>query len=120
MSPDRKWLYVNAWGSHQIYRVPFRGKGQSSFVKVDFRPDNMRWAPDGKILVTGQFVTPGNENGLHGWTTVRFDPLTMSVTPVVKEPGYGEFDNASNAVQIGNTLYFGTFSGDRVAYRPAP
>jgi hypothetical protein len=89
-------------------------------VKVDFNPDNLRWAPDGTIFVTGQFLNPQKMEGRHGWATVRLDPKTMQVTPVVKEPGYPEFDDATSAVQVGKTLWFGTFRGDRIAYRPAP
>lgn len=120
-SPDGKWLYVNAYGTREVYRVPLSGKGERSSVKVDFNPDNLRWAPDGKVFVTGQFINPKNPPGAHnGWATVRLDPRTMTTTPVVKEPGMAEFDNATSAVQVGNTLWFGTFRGDRVAYRPAP
>lgn len=120
-SPDGKWLYVNAYGSREVYRVPLSGKGERSSVKVDFNPDNLRWAPAGKVFVTGQFINPKNPPGAHnGWATVLLDPQTMTTTPVVKEAGLAEFDNATSAVQVGNTLWFGTFRGDRVAYRPAP
>jgi hypothetical protein len=122
-SPDGKWLYVNAYGSREIYRVPLSGKGERSSVKVDFNPDNLRWAPDGKLFVTGQFIDPKAPPGAgtrHGWATVRLDPQTMTTSPVVKEPGLAEFDDATSAVQVGQTLWFGTFRGDRIAYRPAP
>ena len=46
--------------------------------------------------------------------------MGVRLTPVVKEPGYPEFDNATSTVQVGQTLWFGTFQGDRMAYRPAP
>ncbi len=120
VSHDGKWLIVNAWGTQEIYRVPLSGNGQRSSVKVDFRPDNLRWAPDGKLFVTGQFLNPQALAGRHGWATARLDPDTMTVTPVVKEPGLPVFDDATSAVQVGKTLWFGTFRGDRVAYRPAP
>jgi hypothetical protein len=47
----------------------------------------------------------------------RLEPKTMTVTPMVKEPGYTEFDNATSTVQVGHTLWFGTYAGDRMAYR---
>ena len=120
-SADGKWLYVNAYGTREIYRVPLSGKGERSSVKVDFNPDNLRWAPDGKLFVTGQFINPKNPPGaLNGWATVRLDPQTMTTTPVVKEPGLPQFDNATSTVQVGDTLWFGTFRGDRMAYRAAP
>ncbi len=119
-SRDGRWLYVNAYGTREIYRVPLSGQGERSSVKVDFNPDNLRWAPDGTIFVTGQFVTPRNLAGPHGWATARLEPQTLKVTPMVKEPGLPQFDDATSAVQVGKTLWFGTFRGDRVAYRPAP
>jgi hypothetical protein len=100
--------------------VPLEGKGERSSVKVDFHPDNLRWAPDGTIFVTGQFLNAQNLNGPHGWATARLDPKTMTTSPVVKEPGRPEFDDATSTVQIGQTLWFGTFRGDRMAYRTAP
>lgn len=121
-SPDGRWLYINAYGSREIYRVPISGHGKRSVTKVDFCPDNLRWAPDGSIFVTGQFIDAKtfNGNGLRGWATVRLDPKAMTTTPVVKEPGMKEFDNATSTVQVGGTLWFGTFRGDRMAYMPAP
>jgi hypothetical protein len=119
-SADGHWLYVNAYGSREVYRLPMSGNGQRSVAKVDFCPDNLRWAPDGSILVTGQFITAQTLNGMHGWATVRLDPTTMATTAVVKEPGLKDFDNATSAVQVGQTLWFGTFRGDRMAYMPLP
>ena len=119
-SHDGKWLYVNAWGSREIYRLPVSGQGERSSVKVDFNPDNLRWAPDGQIFVTGQFVNPQNFEGRHAWAAVKLDPRTLKVTPVAKDAALAEFSDATSTVQVGNTLWFGTFRGDRVAYRTAP
>jgi hypothetical protein len=120
VSPDGKWLYVNSYGTREIYRVPLASKGERTSVKVDFNPDNLRWAPDGTIFATGQFLNPQKLQGLHGWATVKLDPKTMAVAPLIKEPGHREFDDATSAVQVGQTLWFGTFRGDRVAYRSVP
>jgi hypothetical protein len=119
-SPDGRWLYINAYGSREIYRVPLSGHGKRSVAKVDFCPDNLRWAPDGSIFVTGQFIDAQSLNKLHGWATVRLDPKTMTTTPVVKEAGLKVFDDATSTVQVGQTLWFGTFRGDRMAYMPLP
>jgi len=121
VSKDGKWVFVNAYGTNEIYRLPLEGAGQTSKVKVDFHPDNLRWAPDGKIFATGQFIDPKAAPGApQGWATARVDPQTMKVTPVVKEAGLPEFGGATTAVQVGKTLWFGTYRGDRVAYRAAP
>jgi hypothetical protein len=124
VSPDGKWLFVNAYGTDEIYRVPLPGHGndagERSSVKVDFHPDNLRWAPGGKLFVTGQFVDGPRLDVPLGWATVLLDPQTLKTTPVVKEPGFPEFGGATSTVQVGSTLWFGTFRGDRVAYLPAP
>ena len=120
VSRDGRWLYVNAYGSDEIYRVPLSGKGRSTHVKVDFHPDNLRWAPDGTLFDTGQFIEPGRTGAPtapDAWATVRLDPRTMAVSPLVKEPGRPEFGDATSAVQVGQTLWFGTFRGKSVAYR---
>jgi hypothetical protein len=44
----------------------------------------------------------------------------MTTAPVVQEPGLKQFDDATSAVQVGATLWFGTFRGDRMAYLPLP
>ena len=125
VSRDGKWIFVNAWGSDQIYRFPLSGSAQPTSVKVDFRPDNLRWAPDGTLFDTGQFTQPrkagqaGQPAVPDAWATVRLDPRTMTVTPLVKEAGMPAFGDATSTVQVGDTLWFCSFRGDRVAYRPA-
>jgi hypothetical protein len=120
VSRDGKWAFVNAYGSNEIYRVPLSGKAKPTSVKVDFHPDNLRWAPDGTLFDTGQFLEPrkpGDPVRPDAWATVRLDPRTMAVTQLVKEPGRPAFGDATSAVQIGDTLWFCTFRGTRVAYR---
>jgi sugar lactone lactonase YvrE len=120
VSKDGKWVYVNAWGTHEIYRVPLSGQGERTSAKVDFCPDNLRWAPDGTILTAGQYVSSQTLNTTHGWAVARLDPTTLKVTPVLKEAALPQFADATTAVQVGQTLWFGTFRGDRVAYRAMP
>jgi hypothetical protein len=119
-SPDGRWLFINAYGTRRVYRVPLSGHGTTSSVAVDFNPDNLRWAPDGTLFVTGQFIKPGRRTTPDAWAVVKLDPKTMSVSPVLSEPGEAEFGDATSTVQIGQTLWFGTFRGDRVAYRSLP
>lgn len=120
VSKDGHWLYVNDFGRKQVYRVPLDRSGEITHVNTDFRPDNLRWAPDGKILATGQFVDLNNRDDLHGWAAVKIDPETMKVEPYVKVAGSRAFDNGTTTLVVGKDLYIGTFRGDRVAVIPAP
>jgi hypothetical protein len=120
VSRDFKWLFVTDYGNKAVWRVPLDGAGTPTRVAVDFHPDNLRWAPDGKINVTGQYVELSNRNGLHGWSAVKLDPNAMTIAPYVKEAGTAAFDNGTTTLQVGKELWIGTYRGDRVAYLPAP
>jgi len=119
-SADGRWLFINAYGTRKIYRVALSGHGSSTSVAVDFNPDNLRWAPDGTLFVTGQFIGARTRDGRDGWAVAKLNPNTMALTAVLREPGEAEFDDATSTVQVGHTLWFGTFRGDRVAYRGLP
>lgn len=78
----------------------------------------MRWAPDGTILVAGQIILRLNPSlgAANGWGVVRLNPQSMTVTPILTEPGRPEFSNATVALQVGNIQWLGSFRGDRIAY----
>jgi hypothetical protein len=114
---DGKWLYVNDQGRSQVVRLALDGSAPPAFAKVAFRPDNLRWAPDGTILVAGQVIAAGETLApSHAWGVARLNPKTMAVTQVLMQKGRQEFSNATVALQIGQTLWIGTFRGDRIAY----
>jgi hypothetical protein len=99
-------------GSQELARFSsFDDAMQKTVAKVDFSPDNLRWAPDGKILVTGQNA------GFKGWTVAKLDPETMKVTEILKENGESPLQNASVAIEVDGILWIGPFSGNRIAYK---
>jgi sugar lactone lactonase YvrE len=120
VSKDGHTLYVNDFGRKRVYKAPLDRSGQITHVDTDFRPDNLRWAPDGKIIATGQFVDLDNRNALHGWAAVKIDPDTLKAEPYVKVPGSAAFDNGTTTLVVGKDLYIGTYRGDRVMVMPAP
>ena len=120
VSKDGHWLYVNDFGRKAVYRVPLDRSGEITHVATDFRPDNLRWAPDGKIIATGQYVELNNRDDLHGWAAVKIDPETLKVEPYIKVTGVPAFDNGTTTLVVGKDLYIGTYRGDRVAVIPAP
>jgi DNA-binding beta-propeller fold protein YncE len=59
VSRDGKWIYVAAWGNKAVVRLP-RGSGSTAkreMLPVGFLADNLRWAPDGQLIVAGQNVS---------------------------------------------------------------
>jgi hypothetical protein len=119
-SEDGKWLWVNDTGRQQVVRFAVDGSAPPAYAEVGFNPDNLRWAPDGAMLVAGQIIPKGGSlAALNGWGVARIDPKSMGVTPVMTEPGRPEFSNGTVALQVGKTLWLGNFRGDRIAYVPA-
>jgi hypothetical protein len=119
-SRDGRTLFVNAYGSDTIWRLPLSGDGERVSAKVDFEPDNLRWAPDGTLFVTGQYLRQAKPGEPHDWAIARLDPKSMAVTLLLRGKGTTQFDDATSTVQVGDTFWVGTFHGDRVAYLPVP
>jgi DNA-binding beta-propeller fold protein YncE len=112
VSKDGKTLYVAAWGSQSFLRLS-RGDAQvkRDVVPLGFRVDNIRFAPDGSILAAGQGQQTSN--------VVRIDPKTLKVTEIINQPNSQAFSNGTVAVPIGQTLWVGSFGGDRIAIFPS-
>ena len=126
VSPDGRWIYVNAWGEGRVVRFWRQGGGgpPPASAKLDFLPDNIHWGPNGQLLVTGQVADIRTlfscEAGRcpHDWAVVRLDPATMRVRPLVREPGTAAFSDATGALQVGDEVWAGTYRGDRLAVVP--
>ena len=126
VSPDGTWIYVAAWGNKAVMRLS-RGAepAKRKMLRVGFLADNLRWAPDGTLLIAGQNVPAKQVFGCFQshrarctgpWRVDRWDTKAMTVKPLVSEPGNPEFGGGTVGLQIGDELWVGTFRGDRIAY----
>ena len=116
-TPDGKYLFVNDYGGRRVMRYAVDGSEPPKEAQVNFCPDNVRWAPDGSLVVVGQDMSLERPSrGPNPWGVARLDPKTMAVTPILADPGSKAFDNGTVGLQVGKTVFFGTFRGDRVAY----
>ena len=113
LSADGKTLYVAAWGSQSFFRVT-RGAAppKRDEIPLGFRIDNIHWARDGSLWGTGQ--TEG------GWKAVKIDPQTLAVREVVAQKDSVEFNAGTAVAEVGDTLWVGSFRGNRIAIVPAP
>lgn len=115
ISPDGRTLYVAGWGSQSFYRLS-RGDKQPKRdeIKLGFRVDNIRWAADGSLLATGQAGEfPQGET-----VVMRIDPRTMKSGEVLRKASIPGFSAGTVAVEVGKTLWIGSFTGDRIAIYP--
>jgi hypothetical protein len=115
ISKDGRWFYVAAWGSQSFFRMS-RGQtpAKRDNVQLGFRADNVRWAPDGSLLIAGQ----GGAAPMQTTNVVKIDPDTLKVTELVRHPNGPEFGAGTVALQVGKELWVGSFRGDRIARFP--
>lgn len=127
VSRDGKWIYIAAWGNKEVVRLARDGGGSAKpeTLPAGFLADNLRWAPDGKLLVAGQDTGAKEVFGCfeshqarctQPWRIVKWDTSAMKLEPLVSEAGNPEFGDATVALQSGEDIYVGTFRGDRIAY----
>jgi hypothetical protein len=131
ISRDGKQMYVAATGGKSITRFPLQGgSAKSRTTALDFEPDNVRWRPDGKLLIAGRADTPacgdatGGRNGkvdpgcAHGLEVVALDPRTMKVQLILREEPDEAFTNIATALQVNGNLWFASVQFEKVAYLP--
>ena len=112
-SADGEWIYVGQWGAHTFSRMRLRGGARDrETIKLDFRPDNVHWSPDGMLLLAGHTDTGSN--------VVKIDPRTLRVTELITRPDAEVFRHASAAVQVKDEIWLGTSRGERIAIYPLP
>lgn len=119
VSEDERYMYVAALGSREVIRfdrstTPI-GK---QFVSVDIAPDNIRWGTEGKLLTAGgNYVAPDVCSGpdcATGWSVLEIDADTLEVTRIAGADQTAALQGVSSALQIGNTLWVGSFNDDRI------
>ena len=119
ISKDERTFYVAAWGSQSFFRLSYpsrdlTGEPARDEIPLGFRVDNIRWAADGTLLATGQAGQfPQGET-----VVVRIDPRTMKAGEVLRKPSIPGFSAGTVAVEVGKTLWIGSFTGDRIAIYP--
>ena len=117
ISPDGRTLYVAAWGSQSFFRLSRGDKEpKRDEIPLGFRVDNIRWAADGTLLAVGQAITEGQPPAT---VIVKIDPKTMKSTEILRQAPVGGFGAGTVAVEVGKTLWVGSYTGDRLAIFPA-
>jgi hypothetical protein len=117
--------YIAEWTGHRIVRLAPDGSRRET-VELDFSPDNLAWAQDGRLLVAGQRASaldvPGCaalEEGTCALPSVvvAVDRTGLRVFPLVDEDPPEALGAASIAVELDGALWIGAFVGDRIVRR---
>jgi hypothetical protein len=113
LSADGRTLYVAAWGSQSFFRLS-RGATppQRDEVPLGFRVDNIHWARDGSLYAVGQ--------AQQGWKAVKIDASTLAVRDVLVEADTPDFSAGTALAEVDDTLWVGSFRGNRIVILPRP
>jgi hypothetical protein len=132
VSADGREIYVASSGLQTI--VAFARSNPTRQLRttgpLPFTPDNVHLAPDGRLLTAGMKNdvpecggTPGPQHDLEKLAAcprpsigLAVDPATMATTVLVETPNTSGFSNATMLLTTGDRYWFGTFSGNRIAY----
>jgi|WetSurMetagenome_2_1015567.scaffolds.fasta_scaffold103889_2 hypothetical protein len=129
-SMDGEYLYVNSSEAGTVNVFPV--DGEMSEYKVlfdgDFHADNVRWGEGGFLYNAGpsekeQTITEALKTSVWklGWGVSRINTATGKSELLMEHKAIPDvFGGATTALEVGNTLWLGTFHGDRIAIIPKP
>jgi hypothetical protein len=115
-------IYVAAWGGKAVWRFRVRAAHlMKDRIPVNFLPDNLRWSPDGKLLIAGQrrdlskFLEPCHPSSCRiPWVAAALDPRTMKITTLLESDG-NDFSDGTTALRFGSEIWMGSASEERIA-----
>ena len=113
LSDNGETIYIAAWGSQSFIRLS-RGVNPPvrEEIPLGFRIDNIHWARDGRLMGVGQV----NQD----WQVVLIDPETLEVEQIFAQPANAAFGGGTVALEVEDTLWVGSYRGDRIAIVPVP
>jgi hypothetical protein len=134
VSADETEFYVASTGLFNViaYSNTNPAKVLRTTETMAFVPDNLHMGHDGRLITAGlvaDYPACGTIGGAEVFELAKFaacprpfivkaiNPQTMETEDLAKSPAHENFSNITMGLQVGNELWIGTFSGDRIAYR---
>jgi len=119
LSRDGKWAWVNSWPGASVTRMPLDPSlGESRELKLPFKPDNIRWSADGKLVATGHLASVADvSNCVMGgdasacaidYMSAEIDPETLQVTPLFRGKGTEKLGTATITLKTAKNLWIGS------------
>ncbi len=118
-------LYFSAYMDRRVFRIAGDGGQPLSSEVLTMTPDNLTWARDGRLLAAGSTVHPFRlwpcrknlESGYCGapFQVLSLDPADLKTCVVLSHDGKSAMGFPSVALDVGDALYLGTATGDRIA-----
>ncbi|MDH2997006.1 hypothetical protein A1D22_04810 [Pasteurellaceae bacterium LFhippo2] len=121
ISKDGKHLYVVAMTNVSKFTATQPAK-QITTSKIELGlGDNIRWVGDRLVLGASRLencpATGADFSCMTGYHVSAVDPENLKITPILKGENTAEFSGVSVALPLNNTLWLGSFQGNRLAYK---
>jgi hypothetical protein len=121
LSPDGNYAIFASWTGKQIRKYDRKAQRVSATADLSFYPDNLTVRDDGQLVIAGidelaswkRCLETRSSFCLTAFDVAAIDPRTLSVTPLY-HANPGTLAGASAALQVRQTLYIGTYAGDRL------
>ncbi len=132
LTRDGRYYIVAEWGGARtsLHKIPRDGIGPEEVIRVNgFRPDNLHFASDGRILFGAQGLGSmdalatcmGTTSEVCGgkFAVMSVDPATMEVkTLFVYDRDPDLFGYGTSGIVVGNEIWSGTVRGNKVGVFP--
>lgn len=132
-SADGSVLFTASSGLQTVVAYEYANPSRQlrSTQQLPIIPDNIHMGPDGNLITAGTIVDVPECGGMpapsefdieayaacpRGFMALSIDPETMAVTTLAQGGSNAAFSNATMALQVGNEVWIGTFSGDKIAW----
>ncbi len=123
-SPDGRFIYMAASAEHSVRKVEVATGRELDRATVD-SPDNARWAPDGRILISSLARELTGEDFAacvsidRGACSIPFkivalDPDSMTIVETLYATDGAPMGAGTVGLRVGDDLFIGTFHGDRI------
>jgi hypothetical protein len=113
-SDDGRWFFVGGWSDRALIRL---SRGQTPVlvdpIPVGFNVDNVRWGPDGKVIVAGHVTRCDGSDSCEPSVArvAEVDPSTFAVRQLVEYKGNEFFRLGTVAIDVGSELWIGGING---------
>ncbi|MDD9802730.1 MAG: hypothetical protein OXU53_09280 [Deltaproteobacteria bacterium] len=131
-SADGSQFFYAEWALRRVVRVSRTGAQRLSTKPLGFRPDNLTWREDGKLLVAGHRLDglgdmracfglpPGDDNCGLPSVVALLDPESLEHRVLLDHDPARVSGAATVALQHGEFIWIGTFAGDRLVRMAVP
>jgi hypothetical protein len=120
-------LYLDAYLAGEVRKIALADGRLLGTARIA-APDNSQWDAAGRLLVASHTASRLQMRGCFGirsgacgaaFEIVELDPATMQTRTLLQHEG-APMGAATVAQQVGDALYLGSFTGDRIVRTPMP